>query len=137
MQDADRWLTLVGRILLAWIFVMAGFGKLMSPGATIGYFGSIGLPVPVAAYAVALFVEILVGLALLVGYQTRVSALILAVWCILTAITAHSNFANRDMMIHFMKNFAMAGGLLFVAAHGAGAISLDAARLRRRGSAPA
>ena len=130
-------LMLLGRILLSSIFLWSGWGKLMAAGATQAYFGKLGLPMPEAAWAVAVFVELIVGLALLTGLFTRASALILAVWCIATALAAHTNFADRNMEIHFLKNVVIAGGLLYVVAFGAGAFSLDALIGRRRVTATA
>lgn len=122
----------LGRLLLAAIFIWSGFGKLMAPGPTIGYIASVGLPVPPAAYAVAVIVELLGGLALLLGVQTRVVALALGLFCLATAFGVHG-FGDRNNMIHAMKNISMAGGFLFVVAYGAGAWSIDAMLQRRRG----
>jgi putative oxidoreductase len=124
-------LQLAGRILMSAIFIWAGWGKLLGFTGTIAYFDKIGLPVPPAAAAFAVFMELGVGLALLAGLFTRLSGAALAVWCILTALVAHTNFADRNMEIHFMKNVAMCGGLLYVLAFGAGAYSLDALLSRR------
>jgi putative oxidoreductase len=73
----------------------------------------------------AVLIECLGGLALLLGLQPRLAAAVLAVWCILTAIAGHSNFAEADMQIHFMKNVAMAGGFVFIATFGVGAYTLQ------------
>jgi putative oxidoreductase len=124
-------LQLAGRILISVIFIWGGWGKLLGFAATVGYFEKIGLPVPPAAAAVAVFMELGVGLALLFGLFTRLSGAALAFWCIVTALVAHTNFADRNMEIHFLKNVAMAGGLLYVVAFGAGAYSLDAILSRR------
>ena len=104
----------------------------MAAAATQAYFAKDGLPVPELAYAVAVFIELGVGLALLFGLFTRASGIVLAVWCILTALVAHTNFADRNMEIHFMKNVAMAGGMLYVFAFGGGPYSLDALISSRR-----
>lgn len=122
-------LTAIGRVLLAAIFLWAGFGKLMAPGPTIGYFAHVGLPMAPAAYVVALVVELLGGLALLVGFQTRIVAAVLALFCLFTAFAVHG-FADQGNAINAMKNIAMTGGFLFVIAHGAGAFSIDAMRRR-------
>ncbi len=84
-----------------------------------------GLPMPGAAYAVALMVEIGVGILFLVGYRARLTALVLAAWCIATALVAHYHPGDTGQMIHFMKNVCMAGGFLQVVAFGAGRISVD------------
>ena len=125
-------LMLLGRILLSTIFLWSGWGKLMNAAATQAAFGKLGLPMPDATWALAVVVELVVGLALLTGLFTRASALILAAWCIGTAWVAHTNFAVREQEINFLKNVVMAGGLLYVVAFGAGAFSLDALLARRR-----
>ena len=114
-----------GRLLLAAIFLISGFGKLTAATGTIGYIAQAGLPAPAVAYAVALIVELGGGLLLVVGYQTRLVAAALAVFALATAFAFHSNFADQNQMIHFLKNIAIAGGLLQVAAFGAGAFSID------------
>ena len=124
--------TALGRLLLALIFIMSGFGKLMAPGPTIGYIAHVGLPVPPAAYIVALIVELGGGLLLLAGFLTRWVALALGVFCLVTAFAVHG-FGDMNSQIHALKNIAMAGGFLFVMAHGAGAWSVDAMRARRGG----
>jgi putative oxidoreductase len=119
------WIGLTGRILMSAIFLWAGYGKAMAPAATMGYFGHAGLPLPGAAYAVSLIIEIGVAVLFLVGFKTRLTALILAVWCIATAMVAHYHPESREQMINFMKNVCMAGGFLQVVAFGAGRLSLD------------
>ncbi len=125
-------LLLLGRILLSSLFLWSGWGKLMAADATQAYFGKLGLPIPELAWAVALFVELAIGLALLFGLFTRAAGLILAAWCIATAVAAHTGFGDRGQEINFMKNVVMAGGMLYVVAFGAGAFSLDALLRRRR-----
>jgi len=119
--------TAAGRVLMAAIFIWAGFGKLMAPGMTIGYMAHVGLPVPPAAYVVSVVVEVVGGISLLVGFQTRIAAAVFALFCLFTAFAVHG-FADQNNSIHAMKNIAMAGGFLFVIAHGAGAWSVDAMR---------
>ncbi len=119
---------LVGRVLLAAIFLISGFGKLTNPAGTIAYIEMAGLPLPTLAYGVAVVVEAIGGLALIVGYQTRLVALALAVFSLAAAVGFHGNLADTNQFIHFFKNVAMAGGLLQVVAFGAGRLSLDARR---------
>jgi putative oxidoreductase len=119
------WVGLLGRILMSAIFIWSGVLKAMAPAATIGYFAKIGTPAPGAVYAVALAIEIGAAALFLVGWRARLMALILAAWCIATAMVAHYHPENRDAMIHFMKNVCMAGGFLQVVAYGAGRLSLD------------
>jgi putative oxidoreductase len=119
------WVGLLGRLLMSAIFIQGGFLKAMAPAATMGYFAKYGLPLPGIAYAVALLVEIGGGILFLAGWRARVTALVLAIWCIATAMVAHYHPENRDQMIHFMKNVCMAGGFLQVVAFGAGRLSVD------------
>jgi putative oxidoreductase len=129
MTDAT---TLLGRLLLSILFIVSGWSKLMAAAATQAYFAKDGLPMPEVAYAVAVLIELGVGLALLFGLFTRASAIVLAAWCIITALVAHANLADNTMRIQFMKNVGMAGGLLYVFAFGGGGYSLDALIRRRR-----
>ncbi|MGP8121517.1 MAG: DoxX family protein [Xanthobacteraceae bacterium] len=126
--STTSWLPLLGRLLLALIFIMSGVNKLFAPGPTQAYIAAAGLPLPLVAYIVALVVEIGGGVLLLVGYRTREAALALALFTIVAALGFHNNFAEQNQMIHFLKNLAIAGGLLQVVAFGAGSISLDARR---------
>ena len=110
----------IARVLLSVPFIWAGCLKLIAPAAVQAYFAHLGLPLPVAAWGVAVVIEVGGGLALLLGVQARIVGAILAAWCIATALVAHADFSNPDMRIHFMKNVVMAGGFLYVAAFGAG-----------------
>jgi len=123
---------LVGRVLMSAIFVWSGFTKLTAAAWFQGYLASLGVPFPEPAWAAAVAIELVGGLALLLGMQARAAAAVLGVWCIVTALIGHTNFADVDARIHFMKNVAMAGGFLFIATFGAGAYSLDRLRLRLR-----
>ena len=115
-----------GRVLLSVIFLLSGFQKLTGFGGTVAYMGSIGLPYPEIATIVAILVEGLGGILLILGFQIRLVGLVLALWCIATALIAHTNFADQNQTINFLKNVAMAGGFLQLVAFGAGAWSLDA-----------
>lgn len=120
--------SLAGRILLSAIFILSGISKLSAPAAMIGYIESVGLPFPGVALALAILVELVGGVALIVGYRTRFVAVGLAVFSIATALAFHNQLGDQNQFIHFFKNLAMAGGLLQVAAFGAGRFSLDARR---------
>ncbi len=122
---------MIGRLLIATIFLVSGFGKLASPAGTIGYIASVGLPAPTLAYAAALAIELGGGLLLVLGYRTRLVALGLAIFSVVSALFFHSALGDQNQMFHFLKNLAMAGGLLQFVAYGAGAFSLD----QRRGTA--
>jgi putative oxidoreductase len=121
-----RFLPLLGRILIGAPFVMSGLGKLAAYGATVGYIAAMGLPVPPLAFVIAVLTELGGGVLLMSGYRARVVSLAMAVFCVITAIFFHHNFADQNQMIHFLKNVMMAGGLLQITWFGAGAFSLDA-----------
>jgi len=130
MSNTANATALVGRILLAVLFLMSGVGKLGAPAGTQAYIAAAGLPAPLLAYLVAVVVEVGGGLLLIVGYQTRIVAVIMALFTLAAAFGFHNNFADQNQMIHFMKNLAITGGLLQVAAFGSGGFSLDAWRER-------
>lgn len=127
-SHASAYVSFAGRLLLALLFLLAGFNKLTAPAGTIGYIASAGLPFPELAYAAALFVELALAAALVVGYQTRIAAALMAAFTVVTAFGFHFNLADQNQFIHFFKNLSIAGGLLQVVAFGAGAFSLDARR---------
>jgi putative oxidoreductase len=125
-----------GRILIALLFLLSGLGKLAAPAATQGYIAAAGLPLPLLAYLAAVVIEVGGGLLLAIGYRTRLVALLVAGFTLVAAFAFHSNLADQNQMIHFFKNIAIAGGLLQVAAFGAGSFSLDARRLRTAAQTP-
>ena len=126
MRDAS--ITALGRVFLSILFLLSGVSKLGSAAATTAYIASAGLPLPGVAYALTVVVEIAGGLLLLVGLQARLAAAVLAVFTLAAAIFFHHDFADQNQMIHFLKNVAITGGLLQVAAWGAGRWSFDARR---------
>jgi putative oxidoreductase len=126
-------LALAARVLLALLFVPAGFSKIAGFAGTVGYIGSVGLPLPELGAVIAIVVELGLGLALLVGFQTRIAALVIAVFTVAAGVFFHAFWAvpAEQVMINqimFMKNIAIAGGLLALVAFGPGALSLDAKR---------
>jgi putative oxidoreductase len=118
-------LALTGRILLAAIFVLSGISKLGDPAGTAAYVASAGLPAPTLAAWGAGLLETLGGIALIAGFRTRLFALALAGFSVVAAVLFHSALADQNQMIHFMKNFAIAGGLLQLAAFGPGRFALS------------
>ncbi|MET0290232.1 MAG: DoxX family protein [Pseudoxanthomonas sp.] len=124
-------LAAAGRLLLAPLFLSSGIAKLLAPAATIAYISSAGAPLPEAAYAAALVVEVGIGLAFLLGLQTRAAAAVLALFSVATALLFHGG-DDQNQAIHFWKNLAIAGGLLSFVAFGGGAWSVDALRERAR-----
>lgn len=119
---------LIGRVLLSVIFIQAGLFKLMNVSGTIGYFESLGMPLASLVIWPVILVELVGGLLILTGLYIRIAASILALFCIAAAFTGHSDWANMTHLQAFMKDIAIAGGLLYVAAAGAGIISLDTRR---------
>ena len=115
-----------GRLLMSIIFLLSGFQKLGGFNGTVAYMASLNLPLPELAAIVAIVVECVGGLLLLVGYQTRAVGLVLAVWCVATALVFHSHVGEPDQAINFLKNLAMCGGFLQLVAFGGGNWSLDA-----------
>ena len=133
MEKTHGYVLALGRLLLSGLFIWAGYGKLMASGATMAYFAKVGVPLPSLAVWVAILIELVGGIALLVGFRTRWVAAILAIWCLITGFAIHLavGVSSADAatasnnMIHFYKNLAMAGGLLFVFVYGAGGVSID------------
>ena len=123
-----RYLPAIGRILIGGIFAMSGLTKAFAYAGTTAAIAAVGLPFAPLGWAVALAVEIGLGLLLLLGWRTRPAAAALALWCLVTAVFFHRNVADQNMMIHFLKNLMIAGGLLQIVNFGAGAFSLDARR---------
>jgi putative oxidoreductase len=119
---------LVGRILIAAIFLVSGASKIAAPAGTIGYIQAAGLPAPTLAYAVAVATELGAGLLLVLGYRTRIVAAWLTLFTFATALSFHRDLGDQNQFIHFFKNLAMAGGLLQVVAFGGGRFALDARR---------
>jgi len=115
---------LAGRVGLAAIFLLSGLSKLAAPEATIGYIASVGLPFPQVGLALAILVELGGGILLVLGYRARIVAAVLALFSVATAVFFHSALGDQNQFIHFFKNVAMAGGLLQVAAFGAGRFSI-------------
>ncbi len=130
MTLVEKFGPLLGRILIALLFIPAGINKITGFGGTVGYIASKGLPLPQVAAAGTIVVEIAVGLALLVGFKARYAALILAAFTVVASVIFHNFWAvpeAQKMMqqLMFTKNFAIVGGLLFIAAFGAGPLSVD------------
>ncbi len=134
-------LILVGRVLLAAVFIPAGFQKLMAIDGVTGMIAGAGFPAPLAlAYAAAVF-EVVAGLAVLIGFQTKIASLLLAVFCIFTAFMFHNGAINMPdfppaangmlsmfNQIMMFKNIGLAGGFLVLAGFGAGTLSIDGRR---------
>ena len=124
-MKAIRYLPFFGRLLIGLPFAMSGISKLAAYGPTTEMIAAAGLPAPSLAFAAAVVIELGGGLLLVAGFQARLVAIVLALFCLATAISFHSNFADQNQMFHFLKNIVIAGGLLQIASFGAGAISVD------------
>ena len=121
---------LLGRILLSLLFFVAGYNKMMNVAGTTGYFGKLGLPMPEVLVWVVIAIEVLGALLILIGWQTRLVAWGMAVFTVATAVVGHkfwgidpAQFNNQ--FTQFLKNLAIAGGFLLLAAYGPGKISAD------------
>ena len=114
---------LIGRIMLALIFILAGVGKISDPAGTIGYMQSAGVPGILLWPTIAL--EVIGGICLAIGFKTRLAAFALAGFSLLAAALFHSNFADQMQMILCLKNIAIAGGLLLLGVSGFTAYSVD------------
>ena len=122
----DHMINLVARILMSQIFIISGIGKITGYAGTQGYMAKMG--VPGALLPLVILTEVGGGLALLFGFQTRWVALALAGFTVLSALIFHMNFGDQMQMINFMKNIAMAGGLLMFVRYGAEAPAIDRPR---------
>lgn len=123
VEKLGPWAELAGRILIALIFITAGYGKIGGYAGTQGYMAAMG--VPGALLPLVILTELGGGALLVLGLFTRYAAIVLAAFTVLTAVLFHANSADQMQQIMFMKNLAIAGGFLFLVANGAGTISLD------------
>ena len=116
-------LEFIGRIFISLIFLIAGVGKIFNYEGTIGYMESFGIP----GYLLipAIIIEILFPLLVIIGYKTKLAAIILALFTISLAIIFHTDFSNQMQLMSFLKNFAIAGGFLIIFVRGAGKYSID------------
>lgn len=116
---------LAARILIATLFLVAAFNKLVGYSGVIAYFRKLGLPEPSVVTPAVIGFEVLAGLLLIVGYQTRIVALLIAAFCVVSGMLGHSQITDPNNLNHLLKNFAIAGGALALYASGAGGKSLD------------
>lgn len=140
MNNYQPQVSLAARILLAALFLPAGLSKIAGFAGTVGYIASVGLPLPTLGAVIAIAVEVLGGAALIVGYQTRIVAAGMALFTIVAGVFFHNFWAAAPeavmvQQIMFMKNLAIAGGLLMITAFGPGALSLDERRAPRLATA--
>jgi len=133
-MNTERYLPLAGRLLIGLPFAFFGLAKAATFAKTVALVEMVGIPLPPLLGAVgAITLEVGGGLLLALGYKVRPVAVLLAIFTMITAYYFHSNLADENTMVHFFKNVMMTGGLLQVAAFGAGALSLDAYFAKRSG----
>ena len=123
MQNLIPYFNTVGRLLISAIFLLSGMTKITGYAATQGYMEAMG--VPGALLPVVIVFEIAASLAIIVGWQTRLFAFLLAGFSLVSALIFHLDFADQVQFILFMKNVSIAGGFLFLVANGPGALALD------------
>ncbi|HEV2617634.1 MAG TPA: DoxX family protein [Candidatus Acidoferrales bacterium] len=133
MNACERIMPLVGRVLISAIFLFSGITKLTHFSGMVPFMASKHMPMPSVMLAGALIVEILGALCLITGFQTRIAALITFLYLIPTTLMFHNFWAmqgamHMDNQAHFLKNLAIMGGLLILAAYGPGELSIDASR---------
>ena len=117
---------LIGRILIGGLFLIAAYNKMKGYGGGIGYFGKLGIPMPSVMLPLTILFEVAAGVLLIVGYQTRLVAILVAGFCIATGLIAHTNIADGNQLNHLLKNLAIAGGALALFVSGPGTQSIDA-----------
>jgi len=123
MNNISTFAAPTGRLLLAMMFLMAGLSKIGNYAGTQGYMDAMGVPGALLPLVIAL--EVLGGLAIILGWQTKIASLALAGFCLVSAVMFHNDFSNQAEMSSFMKNVTIAGGFLLLVAHGPGAYALD------------
>ena len=123
MNQVISFSPLIGRIFISLIFIVAGYGKITAYSGTAGYMESMGIPG--IMLPLVILTELGGGLAILLGFQTRLVAFLLAGFCLLSALIFHFDLTDQMQSLMFMKNIAIAGGFLFLVAHGPGAYALD------------
>ena len=116
-------LDLIGRIFISLVFLLSGFNKIGNYEGTVGWMESLGMPgiflIP------AIMLEVVAPILIIVGYKVRISAALLSLFCIATAVIFHNDFSNQMQFVSFMKNIGLAGGFLFLVVNGAKDFSLD------------
>ncbi|SRR5437764_8478901 len=130
LSFASEAAALIGRLLLSVLFLHEAWSKLAAYSAAVAYMQAFGVPGQLLPLAIA--TELGCGVLILLGYQTRLAALVLAAFCVATAVLFHAKFGVRNELLHFAKDLAIAGGLFVLFAHGAGGWAIDAVRAGRK-----
>lgn len=121
-------LATAGRLLIAALFILSGFSKIGAAEATQNYIASVGLFFPTLLYLATIVVELGGGVLLLIGYRSKLLSIVLAGFTVATALLFHNDLGDPNQMMHFLKNLAITGGLLQIAAFGGGSVSVGARR---------
>lgn len=121
----NSYVMLIGRVLVSSIFVMSGISKIGNFSGTSQFMASKGLPASDFLLVMTILIEVLGGISIIFGYKAKWGAWALFVFMIPVTLVFHTNFADQNQMIHFLKNISMMGGLLYIAAAGSGPLSLD------------
>ena len=129
MDKLQQLSTPIGRLFLSMIFIFSGFTKITGYAATQGYMEAMGVPGMLLPFVIAL--ELFGGIAILIGFQARLIALLFVGFNIVSALLFHQFWIDESQMNPFMKNIAIAGGFLMIFAHGAGAYSIDNSKTRK------
>ena len=116
-------LDLIGRVFISLVFLLSGFNKIGNYEETVGWMESLGMPGIFLIPAIAL--EIIAPIFIIIGYKVKISAALLSLFCVTTAIIFHNDFSNQMQFISFMKNIGLAGGFLFLVINGSKDFSLD------------
>ncbi|MBL7045892.1 MAG: DoxX family protein [Parcubacteria group bacterium] len=125
MNQLLPWGPLLARIFIGGLFLISGIAKLTGFAGVVAFAESTGIPAASLAIILAILVEVLGGLSVLLGYKIKVGATLLAIFAIATAILFHADFADQAQQALFMKNFAIAGGLLYMVRFGAGKMAIE------------
>jgi len=136
MNTLNQFGPLLGRILIALIYLLSGFEKITGFQSTVGYIASKGLPLPQVAALGAIIVELGGGTMLVVGWKARWAVVALFVFTALAGLIFHNFWAvpaaeASNQMTHFLKNFCILGGLLYVLVHGSGPLSIEGGKAAR------
>ncbi len=125
MDRLKTYLAALARLLMSSLFIWAGVGNLRNMSGTVDYLAHVNVPIPGVTAWIVMLIHLLGGLAILVGFKTRWAAIVLALFCLVTAFAIHLPVGDLTNMIMFYKNLVMAGGFIYVVAYGPGGISID------------
>ena len=116
---------LLARVSIAVLFLVSAYGKIIAYSGSVAYMSKVGVPAATLVAPIVLIFELSVGVALLLGFHTRLAALGVLIFCVATAVLAHINFSDANQLNHFLKNLAIAGGAIALHLSGGGRYSVD------------